>query len=166
MMASVPSIAIWDFESFRSKRVPTSFVACWMALATSARSILLTISKLLSGMECPRQSLGRNNNGFLNLRIVMPSDARPKLRAPRIARPQLCLSESNRRSIVRAGPLCARFRFSSFPHQAKELVKILCRLGADLVGWQGAEFADLARYFPYKRRFVALSAMRNRRQVR
>ena len=55
MMASVPSIAICDFESFRSKRVVTSFIACWIALFTSARSILLTISKLLSGMEYHRQ---------------------------------------------------------------------------------------------------------------
>src|SRR5579859_4650387 len=76
-MASVPSMAIWDFESLRSKRVLTSFIACWMALATSARSILLTISKLLSGMEY--QSI---------LRLVMLRDAAQALTDFWMARPK------------------------------------------------------------------------------
>jgi hypothetical protein len=38
------------FESFRSKRVWISFNACWMAFDTSCRSILLTMSKVLSGI--------------------------------------------------------------------------------------------------------------------
>src|SRR5215469_3494893 len=50
MIASLPSIAMDDFESFRSKRVVTSFRACWMALETSCRSILLTTSKVFSGI--------------------------------------------------------------------------------------------------------------------
>src|ERR1035441_4492850 len=57
MIASWPSMAICDFESFKSKRVPTSFIACWMALATSCKSILLTMSKLLSGIESSLQGL-------------------------------------------------------------------------------------------------------------
>src|SRR5208283_537263 len=57
MMASLPSSAIWDFESFRSKRVVISFMACWMALETSWRSILLTISKVLSGIESKETAL-------------------------------------------------------------------------------------------------------------
>src|SRR4030095_3263647 len=51
MMAPLPSIAIDHFESFKSKRVVTSFMACWMALDTSCRSILLTISKVFSGIS-------------------------------------------------------------------------------------------------------------------
>ena len=39
-----------DFESLRSKRVVISFIACWMAFETSCRSILLTMSKVFSGM--------------------------------------------------------------------------------------------------------------------
>src|ERR1700740_1156063 len=50
MIASLPSMAIDDFESFRSKRVVTSFLACWMALETSCRSVLLTTSKVFSGI--------------------------------------------------------------------------------------------------------------------
>ena len=49
-MASLPSSSMLDFESFRSKRVWISFSACWMALETSCRSILLTMSKVFSGM--------------------------------------------------------------------------------------------------------------------
>src|ERR1019366_2043825 len=66
----------------------TSFIACWMALATSARSILLTISKLLSGMECRCQNRRQIYDGLLNLQIVMLRDGRSKLRAVRIARPK------------------------------------------------------------------------------
>src|SRR5579863_2408957 len=44
------SSSIFDFESFRSKRVWISFNACWIAFETSCRSILLTTSKLLSGI--------------------------------------------------------------------------------------------------------------------
>src|ERR1700682_91215 len=49
-IASLPSNSILDLESFKSNRVCTSFDACWMALETSSRSILLTMSKVFSGM--------------------------------------------------------------------------------------------------------------------
>src|SRR5260370_6583646 len=103
MMASVPSIAIWDFESFRSKRVLTSFIACWMALATSARSILLTISKLLSGMECHCNGCCREiwrpakSPDYYAERFPL------EVRTPKDRSPQVCTHEGNRRGIVCAG---------------------------------------------------------------
>src|ERR1700740_3745464 len=50
MIASLPSKSIFDLESLRSKRVVTSFSACWMAFDTSCRSTLLTTSNVFSGM--------------------------------------------------------------------------------------------------------------------
>src|ERR1017187_8790575 len=99
MIASVPSMAICDFESFRSKRVLTSFVACWMALATSARSILLTISKLLSGMDCHRHKLRQpSGNSMITLR-----DGCSKTESRTDQSPQTCTHEGNRRGIICEG---------------------------------------------------------------
>jgi hypothetical protein len=40
-----------DLEFLRSYRVVSSLCDCWMALFTSARSILETISNVFSGMD-------------------------------------------------------------------------------------------------------------------
>src|SRR5579862_903832 len=59
-IASFPSSSILDLESFKSKRVCTSFDACWMALDTSSRSILLTMSKVFSGMSVAPSEVDEN----------------------------------------------------------------------------------------------------------
>src|SRR5579863_1716368 len=66
-MASVPSISIFDFESFKSKLVCISFNACWIAFETSCMSSLLTISNVFSGItlvstkDCGQAQKGAHN---------------------------------------------------------------------------------------------------------
>src|ERR1035438_3521877 len=98
MIASVPSMAICDFESFRSKRVLTSFIACCMALPTSARSILLTISKLLSGMRCHRHNYDSRKRIDSHAEGRMLEETEPHGPIP-----QTCTHEGNRRGNICAG---------------------------------------------------------------
>src|SRR5271169_400082 len=72
-MASLPSSSIVDFEFFRSKRVCTSFSACWMAFETSCRSTLLTMSndsamlpQQCNRLQCRAPRWGRNRHSALD----------------------------------------------------------------------------------------------------
>src|ERR1039458_927153 len=70
-----------------------------MALETSARSILLTISKLLSGMECHGQTLRRPSKSPDCHAEGCPLEAQ----SPTDRTPQTCTHEGNRRGIICEG---------------------------------------------------------------
>src|SRR5215472_9860102 len=111
-----------------------------MAFDTSWGSILLTMSKVFSGIQKTRESPPR-----------IPLWANPAPTLNRFARPNLDASTK----------LNGLGRFV----KGKEAAKILRGLHAHFLRRQSPQFAQLPRRFHHERRLVSLAPMRHRRQV-